>query len=411
MNSSSDGPVGTPGIGDTNNGGLNERRGQSQRNNHQRAPSRARFEGKVEALKGFVYDVAGARGGLNYFHRTTKEIAEYMFRQHKEAGNFIDALDPNKLQFDDIPVPTRPADPTDFYQVEQWKFAAKSHFTKTELRESMSKQAYAMALGQCSPAVRDRLEASGQWADIKGTQDVLKLLKLIRSSLFSGATSRHNMHALQDAQDKFMSFRQGPRLSSAEYLERFKNLLDVFEHLGGDIGALLKPLQAYVIDAADPDHPTEVELRTARETAKDEYMGIRFLRRSDPARYGALLADVENQYTRGMNSYPTTLTMAYDMIVNYVTPNRSSTNPDAQGISFYQEGEPAATTRNNSTAGRGRGGRGSGRSGGRGSNGGRGDESTPKAPGESVEPAIHNDISPSVDSYLPAFLSRETAVP
>jgi hypothetical protein len=68
-------------------------------------------------LKGFVYDIAGgARSGLDNFHRTTKEIAEYMSRQHKEAGDFIDALeDPNKLTFNDIPAPTRPADPNDFF--------------------------------------------------------------------------------------------------------------------------------------------------------------------------------------------------------------------------------------------------------------------------------------------------------
>jgi hypothetical protein len=41
--------------------------------------------------------VASARNSIDDFHRTTKEIAEYMSREHKEAGEFIEALNPSKL--------------------------------------------------------------------------------------------------------------------------------------------------------------------------------------------------------------------------------------------------------------------------------------------------------------------------
>ena len=37
-------------------------------------------------------------------------------------------------------------------------------------------------------------------------------------------------------------------------------------------------------------------------------------------RYGPLSIDVDNQYTRGQDGYPHTLTAAYDMLVNYHNP-------------------------------------------------------------------------------------------
>jgi hypothetical protein len=107
------------------------------------------------------------------------------------------------------------------------------------------------------------------------------------------------MHALLEAQDAFMSLRQTNRMTNSAYLDKFKGLLEVYQHLGGDVGVLLVPPMEYIKNAVDPDKPTDNELKNARAQAKDEYLAIRFLRHSDPARYGALLADVENSHTRG----------------------------------------------------------------------------------------------------------------
>ena len=67
----------------------------------------------------------------------------------------------------------------------------------------------------------------------------------------------------------------------------------------------------------NPDVPTTVERATARNTAKDEHLAICFLMNSDKRHYGGLIRDIENEHTRGSDTYPDTLTGAYDYLVNY----------------------------------------------------------------------------------------------
>jgi hypothetical protein len=64
--------------------------------------------------------------------------------------------------------------------------------------------------------------------------------------------------------------------------------------------------------AVNPDVPTAVERTTARNTAKDAYLAICFLMNSDRRCYGGLIRDIENEHTRGSNTYPDTLTGAFD---------------------------------------------------------------------------------------------------
>ena len=64
------------------------------------------YPGKVEALKGYVYDVG--YNARDQFSRTTKEIGEYIARTYKDAGEFINAFDPSNLRFVPIQFPPDP---------------------------------------------------------------------------------------------------------------------------------------------------------------------------------------------------------------------------------------------------------------------------------------------------------------
>ena len=67
----------------------------------------------------------------------------------------------------------------------------------------------------------------------------------------------------------------------------------------------------------NPDVLTAVERTTACNIAKDEYLAICFLMNSNKHCYGGLIRDIENEHTRESNTYPDTLTGAYDYLVNY----------------------------------------------------------------------------------------------
>ena len=88
----------------------------------------------------------------------------------------------------------------------------------------VSKQAFAVVLGQCSQTVRERIRASTSWRTVNDNSDLMGLLRLVRESLYTGATTRHPIHSLQEAEEALMSFRQGDNMSNHVYYEKFKGV-------------------------------------------------------------------------------------------------------------------------------------------------------------------------------------------
>mmetsp|Transcript_1857 Transcript_1857/g.2163 ORF Transcript_1857/g.2163 Transcript_1857/m.2163 type:complete len:316 (+) Transcript_1857:405-1352(+) len=260
-----------------------------------------------------------------------------------------------------LPALTRPqdVDVSDTLNFEIWKLDMRDYRDKTKKRDKNNAKAFALILGQCSRAVRDRIEASSTWQGINDESDVIGLLKLIRQSIFTGATTRKKGQSLANAELAFYRFRQGDRMSNSEFLEKFKGLVEVVEHFGGAVGQSDERINEHTDTPLQPE-----EREQAKMKAKDAHLAMLLISMSDPKRYGQLAADLENEHTRGTDGYPTTVTAAYDMLVNYRTPNTPKFQPQDSGMAFYIEA--------GSQGGRGRGDRGGRSNAGRGRGGGRG---------------------------------------
>ena len=211
--------------------------------------------------------------------------------------------------------------------------------------------------------------------------NALGLLRLIRQSLYQRATRRQETHALIEAETSLMRFRQSERMSNSDYLEKLRDLVEVYEHLGWEPGVSKVRIESLLID---PESADEDDVQEAKLKAREEYLAVLLLTKSDPKRYGTLITDVENAYTRGQNGYPTTVSGAYDILVNYRNPNQAlrMQNQD-MGIAFAQDSQDGDDTtepsqqygrqqRDYGRAGCGRhGGRDGGRGRGRNRRGGR----------------------------------------
>ncbi|KAG7374846.1 reverse transcriptase RNA-dependent DNA polymerase [Nitzschia inconspicua] len=359
----------------------------------------SRFTGSTDGLEKYVYDIGDKKESAENFNRITVKIANYIATNVKDAGEFRRALKPDVLKFEELVIPTLTEKAKqDTTLVDIWRIDLKECREKMRAREEAKKQAFSIILGQCSMAVTDRLESCEEWEKIDESSDVLELLKLIRKSLYTRSTSKQPTHSLQEAQDRFMLFRQAGHMNVNTYFETFKSLYEAYEHLGGGTGHSLTGLQQF-LKPKDSANVTYQELKDAEKAAREEFLGIRLIRCSDPNRYAGLLADVENSYTRGVDGYPKTLTKAYEMLVNYVDAsnvqrNRHPQNRTRQGMSFAQDGRTDAGRGGNS--GRGRGGRGRGIGDGSKTN---------------TDDADDKNIKPSSEKYSAAHHSNITTVP
>jgi hypothetical protein len=175
------------------------------------------YIGKCDEIKEHVYNV-GPTKSLDLFAKTTREIGEYLACTIKNSAEFCTAFDPEDLGFDTIVQPPKPEDINNPVLVKRWEFAYKTYHDQVERRRTASSQAFAVVLGQCSPAVVDQVRAHEDWEAASQTNDVIGLLRLIWNSMYGGITTKHPEHTLIDAQTKLFTFRQTRRMPNAEYL-------------------------------------------------------------------------------------------------------------------------------------------------------------------------------------------------
>jgi hypothetical protein len=351
-------PTASPGGADEDRS--NERSNKTKKKKKSFTLASSGFTGKCEDIKDHIYDVTPGKSGFDAFAKTTREIGEYIARTVKDAGEFRTAMDPENLGFSPLVPPADPTDVGNLLLLKRWELAFKTYHDALERRNKATSQAFAIVLGQCSPTVIDRIKASNQWNVISDANDLVGLLQLIRTSMYTGATSKNSLHSLIEAQAKFHAFRQSSRMTNADYLHTFKGLVDAIEHLDGDLGVdsaiISRRIQA---DGLDPEDTAQWE--ATRTTVREEYMAMQLLLKADVKRYGALIAITQNDFVSGQDKYPKELSKAYDVLVNYVDPAKHIQGLHGQegGMSFYQDDMQGRGGRGR--GGRGRGGRGRGR--------------------------------------------------
>jgi hypothetical protein len=363
---------GTPGAS-PQGAAANDSEGNSrrdQRDQQQRKPFRcsgnreSKFEGKCAELKSSVYDVVS---GKDTFAKTTREIAEYVGREFNNAGKFRTGMVEMTLPTLVEPAPPATMD-TSQISFELWKMARPTYEKKTEVRVRNSHRVYALLIGQCSQALHNQMEASERWGCINDTSDAMALLQLtIQGCMIQRQTRQKPVHSLLDAETHVFQFKQ-KGLANNDYYKNFKDLVTITECLGSDIRAHSDRVSLALQDVTvDPDMPMEEEMEHAKERAKDKYLAVMFLVNSDLNRYRDLVRGIENDYTRGSDTYPTTLSAAYDYLVNYRPASKMNPHDNDPELSFYNDDRPGC--------GQGRGGHGAGCGGGWSSGcGGRGNQ-------------------------------------
>jgi hypothetical protein len=248
------------------------------------------------------------------------------------------------LQLDHLIKHVLPDDPDapDFpIRFDIWREDCKAWLHRVEGRRRVMEKIFPTVLGQCDPAVRARIKAAETWDNINATNDVIGMLRLIRNCKVQCQTQRDETSTLLDAEQYVMNFHQHT-LPDSEYYQSFKDKIETADWLGATIGEkpdLIAAKLATIV--AVPDAPTDAERATAVSAVKDAYLAHLFLINNDNKQYAALMCDIENDYTRGNDTYPDTLSSAYNFIINYVAPRTTSRHPDDGGMAYAQEHDDA----------------------------------------------------------------------
>jgi Zinc knuckle len=285
-----------------------------------------------------VYDVTYRQADA--YTRTTREIVEYVGRTLTYGNDVASAME---LLTDTVLV--EPVDPPANATLSEKRLWEKrcDEFVKQETAYKQNmKAAYMIVWGQCSDAMRAKLEARDNHGAIKQAKDVLGLLRNIKDATFSFQGQKNMIHALHEARRRFYTFSQDRNMTCQVYLERFKNQVDVIEHCGGftsESGIVEKMLPRRVTMAT----ASPIELEVATKKAKERYLAVAFVLGSDRVRYGKLIEDLENSFIQGDDKYPTELTEAYNLLLHWKQDPRVAVRADyatgsGDGVAFANSG-------------------------------------------------------------------------
>jgi hypothetical protein len=292
---------------------------------------------------------------------------------------------------------TKPKDPATNVEKEKetnkeiWKQEIRAYVARKATLEENLQKAYALIWGQCSDALRAKLEGAPTHRQVASDKDSIALLKSIRASMFMSHAQRYEPLAILEGMERFIRLHQGRHQSLASYLESFKNCSDVLDYMTVKVGVSENGLKAELTRMTDEfgtsltlASANRSEIGTARSSVKESFMAVKFLAGADKARYGTVIQDLENDFTKKDDKFPKTVVDAYNLLMHWKhTPAPTHGTPN-HGVAFTVDGNEDATTltnygdgsddrgRGGGRGGRGRGGRGGRGGGGRGSGYGRG---------------------------------------
>ena len=292
-----------------------------------------KFEGRIDGLEDHIYDVS-SYALVNDYSRTTKEIAEYVARELHGCGSeiatgMVDGVEPA------IPMPPTPDD-SDWTAQMRYKMSLDDYSKEMRYLKEGRKKAYAFVWGQCSDAMRAKLEAMTGHGTVNLNKDLYGLLANIKDVSLGFQSQKHPFQTVHEIKRKFFALKQLPHHSAQKHRDRFKLHVDAVEHCGGSIvedsmfDAMMAERGYTDVQRVDAVAAAEIE-----KAARDRYMGIALLLSADRNRFAPMIRTMENNYLTGIDQYPKTFDKAFGILLNWQAEHEASVgNYKSDGLAF-----------------------------------------------------------------------------
>ena len=307
------------GTGQSNGTGRNNRRKRMGRNNRSSNLITTSFKGKVKGMNGNTFVCHGETTAPTQYTDTMEELGRYASHTYKYGEDIQDlvrnlretvVVKPAKVEEDD-------KDPTN---KRIWEKQVDEYVKRLNLYESNKKGLYSVIWDQCSPALQARMESLNDYNDIERRSDCLKLLQEIRSSVYQFETQAYIHESMLKTKEDLYRMKQKEDESTNDYRKRFREQLEMIRHyqgsFGDDIGLIRDEYRRQGLDGEKEDRRSD-SWPKMEKLSIDRAQGMAFLRNANTQKYGLLMTDLANQFSRKNDQYPSNLTEAYNLLVNF----------------------------------------------------------------------------------------------
>lgn len=325
--------------------GRGERGGQGNRSGHvsqKTTVTTGKFKGNCAELLGHIFDCSDYKQANKYV-TNMKRIAEYISAEYKQGGNIHSTIKNETATTILIPAEPQPIDPAAVLTTAQeliFKGEIDQYIKRRAMLQENMQKAYLLILGQCTELLKAKLKQLNQWGRVSAAFDVLGLIQLIKSIVFKFDDQKFLPVSLHQVKQNFYSLHQG-NASNAEYLEKFNNLVDIASSYDGEIHdtAILEYTRSKMHPGTNPGDQTDAEMALVNEAAKELCLATAFVLQCNKRRYGKLLKELENDFTKGHNNYPPDMVKAYQLLNEYKHWKPAMTAPQSEGMAFAQKGK------------------------------------------------------------------------
>jgi hypothetical protein len=321
----------------------NKKKKWNNKKNSNKKKSTVSFNGTISEMNGHVFQCQSENPPGNQFLRTLQELRSYVSIQlNKYPHDIIYIL--KHMEECQIKKPASPGDKADRTDTRIWEKEVDKYVDRKDYYKQNKAALYAIIWAQCSLPMQAKLKSLAEYNMLYRNDDCLGLINSIRAISMKFESHDYLYKAMYMATKKFYNYRQGHSETEAEYMANFKDLLDAIIYYGGSLGEDPVLVRAELInlghdmdsyDSLPPKSRTKMNLdlgpgsseyKRATKLAQEKFFAVSFLMSSDPRRYKNLLIELENDHSKGIGNYPTTLTAAYSLLVNYRTQSFQQSN-------------------------------------------------------------------------------------
>lgn len=224
-----------------------------------------------------------------------------------------------------------------------WKEENKEVGKRFRAYTEDSKKIYSVITGQLCDGTMKELQAKEDWKTINLHNDAISLMKELKEICYKDSASKTNpARDLINKAIKFLTARQDNR-DVGQFAEEVQIKYDVFKASGGSL--LSEKLIKYTLDKTDLD--TEMsyedysrlsidskERATVIEAAEEILIANVMMRGSNDRTNRGVDGILQDDYSRGMDTFPTTSAKALDLLNQYAikkTNKPGGTGPNSRG--------------------------------------------------------------------------------